>query len=91
MCFKFVEKINQLFGSVHFSLQPLVVKPDQLIKRRGKLGLIAVNKNLQEVQAWIEQRMDKDQAIGNAVGKLRNFIIEPFLPHTDVRCVIIFI
>lgn len=65
--------------------QPLVVKPDQLIKRRGKLGLIAVNKNFQEVKQWVNERMGKDQKIGNANGKLRNFIIEPFIPHKDAE------
>jgi len=64
---------------------PLVVKPDQLIKRRGKLGLIAVNKNFQQVKQWVNERMGKDQKIGNAVGKLRNFIIEPFVPHKDAE------
>lgn len=62
---------------------PLVVKPDQLIKRRGKLGLIGIKKNFVEVKQWIEQRIGKDQKIGNTIGKLKNFIIEPFLPHTD--------
>uniref|UniRef100_A0A182NPW4 ATP-citrate synthase n=1 Tax=Anopheles dirus TaxID=7168 RepID=A0A182NPW4_9DIPT len=62
---------------------PLVVKPDQLIKRRGKLGLIAVNKNLTQVKSWVNERMGKDQKVGNATGKLRNFIIEPFVPHKD--------
>lgn len=62
---------------------PLVVKPDQLIKRRGKLGLIGVKKSFDEVKQWIGERINKDQKIGNAVGKLRNFIIEPFVPHTD--------
>lgn len=61
----------------------MVAKPDQLIKRRGKLGLITVNKNFQEVKQWINERMGKDQKIGNAVGKLRSFIIEPFVPHKD--------
>lgn len=61
----------------------MVVKPDQLIKRRGKLGLIAVNKKFQDVKQWIQERMLKDQKIGNATGKLRNFIIEPFVPHED--------
>lgn len=61
----------------------MVVKPDQLIKRRGKLGLIAVNKNFQEVKQWINERMGKDQKIGSATGKLRSFIIEPFIPHKD--------
>lgn len=66
-------------------MQPLVVKPDQLIKRRGKLGLIGVKKNYEQVKEWIGERINKDQKIGNAVGKLRNFIIEPFLPHDEVR------
>lgn len=60
------------------------MKPDQLIKRRGKLGLIAVNKNFEQVKQWVQERMGKDQKIGAAVGKLRNFIIEPFVPHQDV-------
>ncbi|XP_033253301.1 ATP-citrate synthase-like isoform X3 [Drosophila miranda] len=64
---------------------PLVVKPDQLIKRRGKLGLIGVKKSFEQVKQWLGERINKDQKIGNAVGKLRNFIIEPFLPHTDAE------
>ncbi|XP_018561698.1 ATP-citrate synthase isoform X2 [Anoplophora glabripennis] len=63
--------------------EKLVVKPDQLIKRRGKLGLIAVNKDLDAVQKWIAERMNKDQKVGSATGKLRNFIIEPFVPHKE--------
>lgn len=69
----------------NFYSQPLVVKPDQLIKRRGKLGLIAVNKKFAEVKEWVNARMGKDQTIGSCVGKLRNFIIEPFIPHKEVR------
>lgn len=42
---------------------PLVVKPDQLIKRRGKAGLLAVNKTWPEVQAWISDRMGKSQEV----------------------------
>jgi Succinyl-CoA synthetase, beta subunit len=66
-------------------VQKLVVKPDQLIKRRGKLGLIKVNANFPEVKSWVEERMGKDQKVGRATGKLRNFIIEPFIPHGEVR------
>ncbi|KAG8235731.1 hypothetical protein J437_LFUL016366, partial [Ladona fulva] len=61
--------------------QPLVVKPDQLIKRRGKLGLIKVNADLEGVKQWIGERIGKDVKVGRATGKLRNFIIEPFVPH----------
>lgn len=61
--------------------QKLVVKPDQLIKRRGKLGLIKVNADLPQVQEWVQERMNKDIKIGNSTGKLRRFIIEPFVAH----------
>lgn len=61
------------------------MKPDQLIKRRGKLGLIAVNKSFHECKEWVVERMGKDQKIGNCNGKLRNFIIEPFIPHKDAE------
>ncbi|XP_055346989.1 ATP-citrate synthase-like [Paramacrobiotus metropolitanus] len=63
------------------SVERLVVKPDQLIKRRGKLGLIHVNSDYQGVKEWVEARRGKDVAVGKAHGKLRNFIIEPFVPH----------
>ena len=43
----------------------LVVKPDQLIKRRGKLGLIKVNASLDQVQQWIAERMNKDVQVLN--------------------------
>jgi hypothetical protein len=41
-------------------VQKLVVKPDQLIKRRGKLGLIKVNASLDEVKSWVNERIGKD-------------------------------
>uniref|UniRef100_A0A1W7RAR5 ATP-citrate synthase n=1 Tax=Hadrurus spadix TaxID=141984 RepID=A0A1W7RAR5_9SCOR len=61
----------------------LVVKPDQLIKRRGKLGLIHINANFNDVKEWSEQRMGKDIQVGRATGKVRNLIIEPFVPHSQ--------
>jgi ATP citrate (pro-S)-lyase len=73
---------------VFFYVQKLVVKPDQLIKRRGKLGLIKVNADFQEVKSWVEERMGQDQKVGRATGKLRNFIIEPFISHGEVRIIV---
>jgi len=61
--------------------EKLVVKPDQLIKRRGKLGLIKVNTDFQSVKAWVSEKNSTEQKIGKATGKLRKFIVEPFLPH----------
>ncbi len=46
--------------NVFCSFQKLVVKPDQLIKRRGKLGLIKVNATYDEVKAWVNERLGKD-------------------------------
>uniref|UniRef100_A0A8D3BDW4 ATP-citrate synthase n=1 Tax=Scophthalmus maximus TaxID=52904 RepID=A0A8D3BDW4_SCOMX len=59
----------------------LVVKPDQLIKRRGKLGLVGVNLDLNGVREWLKTRMMKETTVGKANGILKNFLIEPFVPH----------
>ena len=62
---------------------PLVVKPDQLIKRRGKAGLVGIKLNYDEVQAWITDRMNTEIAVESVSGKLTHFIVEPFVPHED--------
>ncbi|KAJ2978536.1 hypothetical protein NUW54_g11272 [Trametes sanguinea] len=54
---------NQLPGWVFTT--KLVAKPDQLIKRRGKAGLLALNKSWEEAKEWIVQRavsLARDQA-----------------------------
>ncbi|ETN45215.1 uncharacterized protein HMPREF1541_10092 [Cyphellophora europaea CBS 101466] len=58
-----------------------VAKPDQLIKRRGKSGLLALNKTWPEARAWIEQRAGKEQQVEHVSGYLRQFLVEPFVPH----------
>lgn len=59
----------------------LVVKPDQLIKRRGKAGLLAINKTWPEVVEWIKERMNKECKVEVVTGILDHFIVEPFVPH----------
>mmetsp|Transcript_13146 Transcript_13146/g.29197 ORF Transcript_13146/g.29197 Transcript_13146/m.29197 type:complete len:1101 (-) Transcript_13146:408-3710(-) len=59
----------------------VVAKPDQLIKRRGKAGLLAVNKSFQEAKDWIVDRMCKEVAVDGVAGMLTHFLIEPFVPH----------
>ncbi|KPJ14207.1 ATP-citrate synthase [Papilio machaon] len=61
--------------------ESLVVKPDQLIKRRGKLGLVGVNKSAAEVRRWLADHSGKEQQVGAALGKLRRFVVEPFVKH----------
>lgn len=38
----------------------MIAKPDQLIKRRGKLGLIKINATLEEVKVWIKEKMSQE-------------------------------
>lgn len=73
---------NQLMADHPWlTTQKLVVKPDQLIKRRGKLGLIKAGVDLEGVKDWLANKLGKDFQIGSAVGKLKNFVIEPFIEH----------
>ncbi|KAI1822382.1 ATP-citrate synthase subunit 2 [Xylaria intraflava] len=60
-----------------------VAKPDQLIKRRGKSGLLALNKSWSEAKAWIAQRAGKSQKVEHTEGVLRQFLVEPFVPHPE--------
>lgn len=59
----------------------LVAKPDQLIKRRGKSGLLALNKTWDEARQWIAERAGKLQQVEHVEGYLRRFLVEPFCPH----------
>lgn len=58
-----------------------VAKPDQLIKRRGKSGLLALNKTWPEAKVWIAERAGKEQKVETVYGYLRQFLVEPFVPH----------
>ncbi|KAK9459546.1 uncharacterized protein V1516DRAFT_687286 [Lipomyces oligophaga] len=58
-----------------------VAKPDQLIKRRGKSGLLALNVTWQEARDWIAARAGKDITVESVDGVLRTFLVEPFVPH----------
>ncbi len=61
--------------------EKLVVKPDQLIKRRGKSKLLLLNADWKEVEKWIKVRMSKKVTVGKTTGILDHFIVEPFIPH----------
>ena len=61
--------------------QTLVVKPDQLVKRRGELGLIKLKVTWEEAQAWIEERAHKEVEVQGVKDELDTFVVEPFTPH----------
>jgi ATP citrate (pro-S)-lyase len=59
----------------------LVAKPDMLVKRRGKLGLVAINLTFEEAKKWVLERMMKEINIEGVKGVLSHFLIEPFMKH----------
>ena len=75
--------------------EKLVVKPDQLIKRRGKNNLVLVNANYDQARAWIKEKSQRPITIHGKFdangkpadkgieGQLTHFIIEPMVPHKE--------
>ncbi|XP_065840261.1 ATP-citrate synthase-like [Oscarella lobularis] len=61
--------------------EKLVAKPDCLLKRRGKLGLVKANVDVEATRAWLDATMGKTIEVDGAVGCLENFIVEPFVGH----------
>jgi hypothetical protein len=66
-----------------FATSALVVKPDMLFGKRGKHNLVLVNKDLDQCEKWIYDRMDQEVQVGHVKGKLTHFLIEKFVPHKD--------
>jgi len=75
--------------------EKLVVKPDQLIKRRGKNKLVLVDATYDQARQWIAEKSKKPITIYSkfyangkpadkgTIGQLTHFIIEPMVPHKD--------
>ncbi|KAJ7130786.1 ATP citrate lyase isoform 2 [Mycena crocata] len=78
------DKYPRCPGWVDPSTTKLVAKPDMLIKRRGKAGLLALNKvwdGADGAKNWIKERAGKPVKVEQITGTLTTFIVEPFLPH----------
>lgn len=78
-CFRKAEEQNPWL----LTTDSLVVKPDQLIKRRGKAGLLGLKLNWDGVKRWVVERAGKAQKVENVTGILSTFIVEPFVPHAQ--------
>ncbi|MDD5502681.1 MAG: ATP citrate lyase citrate-binding domain-containing protein, partial [Candidatus Thermoplasmatota archaeon] len=63
------------------STTKLVAKPDQLMKRRGKGGLVLLNATWEDTKKWLAEKMNKEITVGTVTGALNTFIVEPFVPH----------
>uniref|UniRef100_A0A914V2K9 ATP-citrate synthase n=1 Tax=Plectus sambesii TaxID=2011161 RepID=A0A914V2K9_9BILA len=62
------------------STNKAVIKPDQLIKRRGQLGLVKPG-SIQELKKWFNEKKGQSIQIGKTTGRLRQFLIEPFVEY----------
>ncbi|KAI1716194.1 ATP citrate lyase citrate-binding domain-containing protein [Ditylenchus destructor] len=58
-----------------------VIKPDQMIKRRGKHGLVKLG-NTEALQQWFEKNKGQYVQVGKTTGRLSTFILEPLVQHT---------
>ncbi len=73
----------------------LVVKPDQLIKRRGKNKLVLVDANYDQAKVWIKEKSKAPITIygkfdtngkpvdKGTVGQLTHFIIKPYVHYKE--------
>lgn len=61
----------------------LVVKPDQLIKRRGKAGLVKIGLDWDGVKAQVREWMGATIEVEGVKGKLDTFIVEPMAAMTN--------
>jgi ATP citrate (pro-S)-lyase len=75
--------------------EKLVVKPDQLIKRRGKNKLVLVDATYEQAKTWIKEKSKapitiygKFDANGKpqdkgTLGQLTHFIVKPYVPYKE--------
>ncbi|OXB71538.1 UNVERIFIED_CONTAM: hypothetical protein H355_003490 [Colinus virginianus] len=61
----------------------LVLKPDVLLKRRGKSNLVKLNLDWTGVQAELKKLLGKEVEFERLRGTLTHFIVEPFFPHDE--------
>jgi ATP citrate (pro-S)-lyase len=66
---------------------PLAVKPDQLIKRRGKAGMLLLNADWAAAKAWLAVHRGRAVEVDGVRGVVDHFLVEPFVPHApDDEC-----
>ena len=76
--------IEDLTSSFSFLRESrLVLKPDVLLKRRGKLGLVLLNASWAEVYRHLQQQLNTLYCADNVEGRLSHFLIEEYFEHSS--------
>lgn len=65
--------------NVWLEKERLVAKPDELVGKRGKHGLIFLDADFESAKKWVLERMGKPITVDLVTGELTHFIIEPFI------------
>lgn len=68
-------------GNPWLKSEKLVAKPDQLFGKRGKLDLILLDANFNELKKFANEKLNKEYEINEVKGKLKRLLVEPFIPH----------
>jgi ATP-citrate lyase beta-subunit len=72
--------LNDLPNHVDWlNTERLVVKPDMIMGKRGKHGLILLDGSWEDAKKWLEEKRGSDVTIGDVTGELTHFLIEPFV------------
>lgn len=61
--------------------EKLVIKPDQLFGKRGKLGLVLLDADFNQIKEYLRQHLNKEITIRNVTDDLTHFLIEPYVKH----------
>ncbi|CAI5456267.1 unnamed protein product [Caenorhabditis angaria] len=79
------DDFNQVAGSYEWLTKAGkgVIKPDQLIKRRGKMGLVEFG-SPKELRNWFNDVAFRHFQVANSLGRLDTFIVEPFCAHQEI-------
>ena len=61
----------------------LVIKPDMLFGKRGKLGLVLLDADFSQVKEYLQKNMNLEITIEKVTGRLTHFLIEPYVEHEE--------
>lgn len=63
----------------------LAAKPDLLLGKRGKNGLIVLDKSFDEIKEWIRSQWGKDVFLNGKTAVLNRVLVEPYVEHVQTE------
>lgn len=72
---------KQVWVNPWLKSKKLVVKPDQLMGKRGKNNLLLLDADYDKALEFINANLGKTVQVGKVSGELTHFLVEPFVTH----------